>query len=713
MAHFLSLIICVLFVVVVSSVPAQTPAEKIFPDSTKGFLSIRNLKELGKQWNKTQIGILMNDPIMEAFKKDLREQLNHRMEENFGLTLDGIEQLPSGEIAIGMIAIPNQVPGYVCTMDIADRRQETEDYLKRLTDKLTNAGVKRTTEQYKEHEIVIFAFPESSQPAKADSPKPKGIPITTESVDRFAYYFIKNNYLIISDQKDLLKLIADRIDNPTEKSLADVEDYQATLKRCLDDMPKDSEPLIRWYLEPLNYGESIRVLVKGSLVEKRRNKPSIFTILKQQGFDAIRGIGGVVSIKAEDKETVCRIFVYTKKPYKLAMQMFVFPDATNFAHPNWMPSDLARCTILFVDPLAIFDHFGTLFDALVMQGETGAWNDIIKGIEVDPYGPQINIREEILVNLGQRVLGMSKYTLPITPTSESVVVAVELREGKDQNMIKALKKLFENDPEMQPIKHRSYILWQRVPAEDVIQPFSGPSGVPSLVDTASTTGAKTIPVAANNQEIDSPPVFPDGSVTVAKGCLFVSTNGDYLKTILDRLDSEQKSTIKNVPEYKEVDNIFTNMGMTDKPHFLQFFSRTDKTLQPTYELVRQGKMPQSQAILGKIINAIFVPEDKESIRPQSFDGKNLPEFDKISHYFGPLGFYGISEENGYFFKGFLLEKKDEDKIGPNRKIEEKLPEKKPEEKVDEKIEEKMEEKMEEKPEGNPEEKIEEKKTENT
>jgi hypothetical protein len=715
---FFSLIVCILLAIAVSPVSARTPAEKIFPDSTKGFLSIRNLKELGEQWSKTQIGILMNDPIMATFKKDLREQLNRQMEENFGLTLDGIEQLPSGEIAVGMIAIPNQIPGYVCIMDIVDRRKETENYLKELTGKLTQAGVKRSTEQYKEQEIVVFAFPERSQPTKTDSPKldspkldspkpesPKTkIPQpTTESIDRFAYYFIKDNYLIVSDRKELLKLIADQIENPAGKSLADVEDYQATLKRCLDDMPENSTPLIHWYIEPLNYGESIRVLVKGSLVEKRRSKPSVFTILKQQGFDAIRGIGGVVSIKAEDKETVCRVFVYTKKPYKLAMQMFVFPDATNFTHPDWMPADLARCTILFVDPLAIFDHFGNLFDALVMQGETGAWNDIIKGIEVDPYGPQINIREEILVNLGQRVLGMSKYSLPITPTSESIVVAVELRDGKDQNMIKALEKLFENDQEMQPVKHRSYILWQRVPAEDVIQPFSGPSNVPSLVDTAPTTGPKTIPVAVNNQEIDAPPVFPDGAVTVAKGCLFVSTNGDYLKTILDRLDSEQQSTVKNEPEYKEVDKIFAGMGMTDKPHFLQFFSRTDKTLQPTYELVRQGKMPQSQAILGKIINAVFVPEDQEGIRPQTFDGRNLPEFDKVSQYFGPFGLYGVSEENGYFFKGFLLEKKDEDKIGPNRKLEEKVPEK-----LSEKV---PEPSPEEKAEEIPAEKVEEKKTE--
>ncbi|MDR0337595.1 MAG: hypothetical protein LBI18_10945, partial [Planctomycetaceae bacterium] len=63
-------------------------------------------------------------------------------------------------------------------------------------------------------------------------------------------------------------------------------------------------------------------------------------------------------------------------------------------------------------------------------------------------------------------------------------------------------------------------------------------------------------------------------------------------------------------------------------------------------------------------------------RPQSIDGKNLPEFDKISHYFGSFGLYGVSEESGYFFKGFLLEKKDEDKFGPNRTKEEKTSEEK-------------------------------------
>jgi hypothetical protein len=642
------------------SASAQTPAEKIFPDSTKGFLVIHNLKELGIQWRKTQIGTLMNAPVMTAFKKDLQEQLEHRMKDRFGLTLDGIEQLPSGEVAVGMIAIPNETPGYIFTMDITDRRKETDDYLKRLSEKLLAVGVKRTVEKYKEQEIAVLAFPDRSQAVLSDSPKSKE-KTTPESVSQYTFSMIKNDHLLVSDQRHLVQLIADRMDKLDGKSLADVDDFKVVMKRCLDDAPNDndSKPLIRWYIEPLNYGESIRVLLRGPTAEKRKSKPSLFTILKQQGFDALRGVGGVVSIKAENKESVFRVFVYTQKPYKLAMQMFMFPDSTNFGIPDWMPPDIARCTVLFVEPLAIFDNFGTLFDALIMQGETGAWKDILKGIQEDPYGPQINIREEILVNFGQRVLGMSKYDQPITPTSESIVVAVELKEGKESNMINALKKLFENDSEMQPVKYKSYTLWQRAPEEDIIPPSVGPStGVPSLGGTVPTQDA--------SQQTNHNQTFPDGAVTVAKGCLFVTTNGEYLKTILDRLDTVQQS-IKGEAEYVTVNDIFANMGLTDKPHFLQFFSRTDKTLQPTYELVRQGKMPQSQAVLGKVMNALLVPEDEEGVRPQAIDGKNLPEFDKVRHYFGPSGFYGISEENGYFFKGFLLEKKAEKEIDPNPK----------------------------------------------
>ncbi|MDR0870112.1 MAG: DUF3352 domain-containing protein [Planctomycetaceae bacterium] len=642
-------------------VSAQTVSEKIFPDSTKGFFVIRNLKELGEQWRKTQIGTLMSDPVMDAFKKDVREQISQRLEDRFGWTLDGITGLPSGEVAAGMIAIPDKIPGYVFLMDIKDRRKEAETYRDKLLKKLESNGVKKGTVRYKDLDVSVLTFPPQFAEKKIKDAKDKNTDKNkekpaAEEEERKAYFLTKDDYLIVSDQLHLVQLIADRVSDSSKNSLAGTEGFKTVVNRCQKDLPEGAKPQIVWFIDPLDYGESIRVLLRSPLAEKRKDKPSVFTVLKQQGFDAVHGIGGTVNLKSEDKESVYRIFVYAKKPYRLAMRMLVFPDGTGFEPPKWLPEDAARCTMLRVDPAAIFENFGSLFDALVMQGEEGVWADIVKGLEEDPHGPQINLRKEVIDNLGQHAVGMSHYQLPITPASESIVIAVELKKDKEEAMRNALKKLFANDTDMQSTKHRSYILWHRAPAEEGIAPPTGPTGVPDLVAPTPSV-SKPKPKEEEAAEEDAPPVFPDGAVTVAKGCLFVSTNKEYLQTVLDRVDSEPKTSVVNRADYQKVHSVFKQFGITDKPHFVQFFARTDATLQPTYELVRQNKMGQSQAVLGKVLNALVAPDDSQGSRRPFIDGKNLPEFDKVKGYFGPSGLFGVSEDDGYFIKGFLLEKK--------------------------------------------------------
>jgi hypothetical protein len=43
-----------------------------------------------------------------------------------------------------------------------------------------------------------------------------------------------------------------------------------------------------------------------------------------------------------------------------------------------------------------------------MPGEEGLWKSILNDLEKDPHGPQINLRDELVAHLGNRVLGMSQ-----------------------------------------------------------------------------------------------------------------------------------------------------------------------------------------------------------------------------------------------------------------------------------------------------------------
>jgi len=632
---------------------ASPDADQIFPDTTKGFFSIKNLKDFGDQWSQTQFGKLTNDPLLENFKKEIQSQLTERMERTFGLTLDGISSLPSGEIAFGMIAIPHVIPGYVLTMDVAEKRKEADEYLANLTQKLVSAGVKKTTEVYRGQEITVLTFPLPEAPRALPGTR---VEITFKPVERKAYYMFLQDVLIASDRPHLLHFIADRLTGQsTTKSLAEVESYQTVMKRCLGDMPNGVSPIIRWYIEPLDYGESVRtVLQNQNQAIAQRTRPSIFSILKQQGFDAVRGIGGAVSLTGEDQETVYRTFIHTQKPYRLAMRMLEFPDNTNFVPPIWMPTDLARCTMMYVDPQAIFDNFGVLFDAIIMPGEEGVWKDILDGLENDPLGPQINIREELIAHLGNRAMGMSRYDKPITIKSESIVVAVELKSGHESGMSAGIEKLFRKDKEWKFTMHGVYKIWHRVPDGDIIAPDEDWLPPPLFGNESGNADTTLMVVRGQAGNVDPPPMFPEGGVVVAQGCLFVSTNIEYLKEVLDRLDAPAGETIKDAAEYRRVEQVFGNMGMTDAPHFFQFFARTHETMRSTYEMIRQDRMAQSQALLGKLLNEFLSPESESGVRRQMIDGSTLPAFERVEQYFGTVGIFGKSESNGYFIKGFTL-----------------------------------------------------------
>ena len=84
---------------------------------------------------------------------------------------------------------------------------------------------------------------------------------------------------------------------------------------------------------------------------------------------------------------------------------------------------------------------------------------------------------------------------------------------------------------------------------------------------------------------------------------------------------------------------------------------TDEAYRTTYELIRQNKMPESETMLARLLNALFGEGKKGVTRDQKIDGSQLPEYSSISRYLGPTGFQATTESDGWFLKGFTLTKK--------------------------------------------------------
>ena len=66
-------------------------------------------------------------------------------------------------------------------------------------------------------------------------------------------------------------------------------------------------------------------------------------------------------------------------------------------------------------------------------------------------------------------------------------------------------------------------------------------------------------------------------------------------------------------------------------------------------------MPISETMFGRALNTLFGPNEEGIVRKQQIDGTTLPDYDVVRRSLGPAGTAVVSEPNGWFIKGFVLE----------------------------------------------------------
>ena len=154
------------------------------------------------------------------------------------------------------------------------------------------------------------------------------------------------------------------------------------------------------------------------------------------------------------------------------------------------------------------------------------------------------------------------------------------------------------------------------------------------------------------EEEDRGPLLSHAAFTVGFGQLLVASHIDYLEEILNRGAGQQ--ALDNTKDFVMINHALTKLGAGQDA--VRYFSRMDKEFHTTYELIRQGKMPESETLLGDALNRLFGPEEKGVLREQQIRGDKMPDYDKVRVYLGPAGLFVQSEDNGWFVAGCVVKK---------------------------------------------------------
>ncbi len=415
------------------------------------------------------------------------------------------------------------------------------------------------------------------------------------------------------------------------------------MKRCAADAP-GHVPDIRWYVNPLGFAAATRAATPP---EKRTKGKTIVEIMRNQGYAAFQGVGGYVDVSADGYEILHRTAVFAPPPYTESMKMFVFPNGKDFTPQPWVGRDIAAYFTVYVDIQNAFDNFGPLYDEII--GEKGVWQQSLKSMIEDPSGPQIDLQKELIANLGQRVTMVSDYHLPVTTSSERLLWAIETKD--DAAVAKAIEKCVKNDPTIKKREIAGHVVWEIVEEEESGLPQLPKVEVPSL--TPKKDDAKTKSDEKDEDEEKESHFLPHGAITVAHGQLFIASHIDFLAKTLKPLAANAR--LATQPDFQQVwDITFNKLGV--KQQSSRSFAWTDRWVEPTYELIRQGKMPQSESLLGRTLNSLSAAGKKGTLRHQRIDGSKLPDFDVVRKSLGPSTAAMLSEENGWFIKGVLLTK---------------------------------------------------------
>ncbi|MDZ7615366.1 MAG: hypothetical protein U1E05_00085 [Patescibacteria group bacterium] len=712
---------------IVSLCPSMAPAaerlygERLLPATTVGYVAIEDVNRLADHWNMTQLGKLMQDPVMAPFAEDLRRQFKQRwsrFDERLGLTIDDLKGVPSGEIVVATIQPGPQDAAMAVLVDVTGNTEAAQKLLEKVSATLLKEGAKRQTYEVLDTTVIVFELPEPPIVADAGTQPTwrtqEAEPSDTPAEPRLAIYFLTSKVLGVSDDLDVIKGILSQLAKPDALSLENVAGFREVMTRCEKDAGRQ-QAQIRWYLSPIPYAEAVRAASPSG--EPRRGK-DMLDVFREQGFRAIQAMGGFVDFAEDGHELIHRTAIFAPPPYAQAMQMLSFPNSPDFKPQSWVPSELATYTTLYCDIQNAFDHFGPLFDELfggavflfavsldheaklaggelaapilsnlaefgielpagipvrvkepggawevthekdifivrkmggelrMYQKQVGLWEDVLEGLRTDPKGPQLDLRKDLIDHLGPRVSVLSDFQLPITPSSERLLFAIET--GNPEQVAKAIAKSMKNDPTARRVEINGYEVWEIVEEEEI------GVGVPEIqLGSLPPLGN---PLKAEDDDMDEEEeeqrLLPHAAVTVAHGQLLVASHLDFLEKILKPGDGFRPLSAD--VDYRVVQAELNKLGIDAR--CVQVFSRTDEEYRPTYELVRQGKMPESETLLARILNAGLGTGKRHELRKQKIDGSKLPDYEVVRRHLGPAGTLFSSLPDGWFIKGAMLTK---------------------------------------------------------
>lgn len=628
-----------------ASAAGFTASEKVFPATTRAWLSIPHPQEFRERFDRSQYGQLVADPSMATFIESCKEQIRSNSKQRLaklGLTLDDLAAIVGGEIAIAAIEPQEGRLATVIIVDTTGHEDLARQLVTQIGERLIEQKATKVTVPDAPAELTVYQLPPEKDERKATTPR-----------DRRVAFAIAKSALVVGDDALQVGQAFAVLKGGRADSLATHPSFQTVMGRCGKELPATAAPL-KWFIEPLSFA---RLWQAANPPREKRKGPDYVAILGRQGFDAVKAAGGLLTFSEGPHALRHHTFVHApplegREPdspdrFDLAARMLRFPNSEDMAPPAWVPVDADGWIALEWDLQNAFASVETLVDDIV--GDKGVYQDVIASLKEDPDGPQIDVEKDLVACLGTRVALITDHVEPLGTDSERIVIAVACRD--EAQVAATIAKVMNADGDMERIEIAGKPAWQLVDRSHAIPTLEieTPGGSVTHADDETATSRRQ---RLRDREEK---LLPHAAVTVAHGHLLIASHRDILEKVL--VTPGGGDAITAAADFKAMMAELAKYAPGDVS--ARSFGREDESIRPAYELLRSGSMPKSQSVFGQILNGILGDGKPGTVREQKLDGSSLPEFEVVRKYFGTVGTVLETLPEGWFLSGVVLSRPGE------------------------------------------------------
>lgn len=640
-----------------AEVPAKSAAKRssasLLPTTTRLWVSVEDLNRLEVNLSNTQLGKLARKdtlaPFFASFEKQIRETLDNNGVK-FGMDLASIETLETGEISIAGV-LPNLGAGakpvrgshgVVVLIDVLPDPGAASDFLADASDNMTERGAKLEKMQINGTDVSKWSFEvEKAKIART----------------QYSFVTVSEGWLLASDNESIFRKVLSRIksDKPEDLtgSLAGSLPFLEVQKQTKVD---GIAPDLRWFLDPIGYARLADALAEDK-AEVRQLKDRPLETLSKEGLDALKAAGGFVSFSTGKHEVLHRTMIYSDSAVAksatqkrlLALLDFAPAGVSVDVPPIWVPADAAGYFTASWDVQKAYTNIGHFVDAFSGK-ET--FDDVIKAMkEVPDFRVDI---KKMVQSLGNRMTVVSATEEPIDETSEKMIVGIPLADGVDGDwLIESIGRAVKG--KVKKLAGFKYIVDDRVEVAD-----DDPYGDLDIDEGIEDDLLDDTEIDDDDDADEEPPritLFNRRYFVIQGNTLFVCNDKDYLKKVLT---TKATDAFQKAADLKNMNLHLAELSDVKQVRF-RMFNRLDRMLKTNYEMMRQGRMADSETFVARLMNQIYGKKasGESKKRAQQIDGSELPkDFDKeIAPYLGQSGWVMETTKSGWRFSGCVLPKK--------------------------------------------------------